>query len=331
MSSPDHLSVPDPAAPRKYRRLGLILPFAALGLFIVAWSAAWVWARGETERRMDAAVAAWKPAGYSIAWKDRTIGGYPFRLDVTLTDVTARAPGGWALEAPMIVGEAYMHAPTHWLIAAPTGITFVRPLGGPVAVQGKLIRASLTHLQLRPPNLSFEGVKLTFSAAAGAQPFGLASADRGRAYLRAGPDDEAGIFASLDGGKARSGVLARVAGDKPVAMVWNATISKSSTFAGATWADAVRHWSDAGGQMTVRNAGITAGDASLGVTSGTLRTASDGRLAGALQVNLRQGPRGLTALAADTASSGTRGRRPVHRRHGRRGPPGRRRCRPGGH
>jgi hypothetical protein len=300
MSSSEHLSVPDPAAPRKYRRLGLILPFAALGLFIVAWSAAWVWARGETERRMDAAVTAWKVAGYPVAWKDRTIGGYPFRMDVTLTDVSAHAPGGWALEAPRIEGEAYMHALTHWLIAAPAGVTFVRPLGGPVEVQGKLIRASLTHLQLRPPNFSFEGVKLTFAAPPGAQPFGLASAERVEFHLRAGPDDEGGVFASLEGGKARpAGLLGRVAADKPVAMVWNSTISKSSAFAGASWADAVRHWSDAGGQMTVRNAGITAGDASLGVTSGTLRAAADGRFSGALQVNLRQAPRGLAALAAE--------------------------------
>jgi hypothetical protein len=294
------MSLPDPDAPRKYRRLGLILPFAALGLLIVGWSAAWVWARGETERRMDSAVAAWKQAGYPIAWKDRSIGGYPFRMDVTLTDVSARAPGGWALQAPRIEGEAYMHALTHWLIAAPAGVTFVRPVGGPVDVKGQLIRASLTHLQLRPPNFSFEGVKLTFAATAGAQPFGLASADRVEFHLRAGPDDEAGVFASLDGGKAASsGLLARVAGGKPIAMVWNSTLSKSSAFAGANWPEGVRHWSDAGGQMTVRNAGVTAGDATLGVSAGTLSTAADGRLAGALQVNLRQAPRGLSALAAE--------------------------------
>jgi hypothetical protein len=292
------MSLPDPTAPRKYRRLGLILPFAALGLLIVGWSVAWFWAKGETVRRMDAAVEGWKQAGYQIAWKDRAIGGYPFRMDVTLTEVTARAPGGWGLQAPRLEGEAYMHAITHWLIAAPAGLTFVRPQGGPVAVKGELIRASLTHPQSRPPSFSFEGVKLTFAPAAGAQPFGLASAARVEFHLRAGPDDQGGVFASLDGGKASaSGLLARIAGDKPVAMVWNSTLSKMSAFGGPNWAEAVRHWSAAGGLMTVRNAGITAGDASLGVTSGTLGAAADGRLSGVLQVTLRQAPRALTALA----------------------------------
>ena len=292
--------MPDPTPPRKYSRLGLILPFTALGLLVVGWSAAWFWAQGETAKRMDAAAENWKQAGYQVAWRQRTIGGFPFRMDVTLTDVTARAPGGWALEAPRLEGEAYMHAITHWLIAAPAGLTFVRPLGGPVAVKGELIRASLTHLQQRPPSFSFEGVKLTFAPAPGAQPFSLASADRVEFHLRAGPDDEGGVFASLDGGKARApGIFAEVAGDKPIAMVWNSTLSKMSAFAGPTWPQAVRHWTAGGGRMTVRNAGVTAGDANLGVTSGTLTAGGDGRLSGVLQVTLRQGPRALTALAAE--------------------------------
>ena len=45
-------------------------------------------------------------------------------------------------------------------------------------VQGELIRASLTELTKSPPSFSFEGVNLTFRAAACAQPFGLTGADR---------------------------------------------------------------------------------------------------------------------------------------------------------
>jgi hypothetical protein len=292
------MSLPDPAAPRKFRRLGLWLPFAALGLLIVGWSAVWVWARGELEHRMDAGVQALGQAGYQLSWKDRKIGGYPFRMDVTLTEPRLREPSGWALEAPRVDGEAQMHALGSWLIAAPAGITFVRPVGGPVTVQGEFIRASLTHMNLRPPNFSFEGVKLTFAPQPGAQPFALSAADRVEFHLRAGPDDEGGVFASVAGGKARlSGLFARVAGDKPIAIVWNSTLSKMSAFSGKTWPDAVRHWADAGGRMTVRQAGITAGDAVLGANSGTLGVAPDGRLSGVLNVTLRQAPRALGAMS----------------------------------
>jgi hypothetical protein len=294
------MSVPDRDPPRKFRRLGLWLPFVALGLLVVAWSGAWAWARGQAQSRLDAAARDLAQAGYELSWKDRTIGGYPFRLDVTLTDPSLREPSGWALEAPRIEAEAFLHAPTSWLIAAPEGLTFVRPLGGAVAVRGRLIRASLTHPNAHPPSFSFEGVKLTFAPQAGAQPFALSSADRVEFHLRAGPDDQGGVFFSLEGGKARlSGLFARIAGGRPISIVWNATLSKVSAFSGGTWAAAVRRWSDAGGRINLRQAGITAGDAVVGANAGSLAVGSDGRLSGAVEVSLRQAPRALGALSAE--------------------------------
>jgi len=294
------MSVPDPTAPRKPRRLGLWLPFMGLGLLVAAWSAAWVWARGQVAGGLDDATRTLGRAGYQLAWKDRVIGGYPFRLDVTLTEPSLRTPSGWALEAPDIEAEAFLHAPTSWLIAAPAGLTFVRPIGGPVAVRGQLVRASLTHPGAHPPSFSLEGVKLTFAPQAGAQPFALTSAERVEFHLRAGPDDQGGVFFRLDNGRARlSGAFARIAGDKPISMVWNSTLSKMSAFTGGSWAEAVRHWSDAGGAVSVRQAGVTAGDAVLGANSGTLTVGTDGRLSGALEVTLRQAPRALGAFSAE--------------------------------
>ena len=294
------MSLPDPPPTRKPRppeRWGLYAPFIALALAVAAWSAFWVVARDRLSTGLDAAAGRLSEAGYPITWKDRVVGGYPFRMDVTLTEVRARAPGGWALEAPRLEAEANAYSLGNWLIAAPAGLTFVRPLGGPVKVTGQLVRASLTHLDARPPSLSFEGVKLNFAPAPGAQPFALTAADRVEFHLRAGPNDEGGVFASVENGQARlSGLFARVAAGKPISIVWNSTLSKMSAFAGATWPDAVRHWSDAGGAMTVRDAGITAGDAIIGASGGTLRAAADGRLSGTLPLTLRQAPRALGAL-----------------------------------
>jgi hypothetical protein len=291
------MSLHDPNSPGKHRRLGLYAPFVLLLVAVAAWSAFWFWARGEAAGRMDAAVVGLSKAGYQLSWKTRTIGGYPFRMDVTLTEVSAREPSGWALEAPRIEGEAQMHALTHWLVAAPDGLTFVRPVGGPVAVKGQLIRASITDLAKRPPSFSFEGVKLVFQPAPGAQPFALSTADRVEFHLRAGPDDQGGVFATVDKGQARlSGLFARIANGKPISFVWNSTVSKMSAFEGRNWADAVRHWTDAGGRMTVRHAGVTAGDAVIGSDSGTLGVGADGRLTGVLNVTLRQAPRALSAM-----------------------------------
>jgi len=294
------MSVHDPSAPRKPRRWGLYLPFVALALAVAAWSGVWVWAKGQAQARMDLAVQELNQAGWQLTWKDRQVGGYPFRMDVTLTDVRVREPSGWALEAPRLEGEAFMHAITHWLIAAPQGLTFIRPQGGPVAVKGELIRASLTHLDAHPPSISFEGVKLSFAPAPGAQPFALSSADRVEFHLRAGPDNQGGVFARLDNGKAQlSGLFARVAGDKPISIVWNSTLSNMTSFAGPDWPQAVRHWADAGGSLTVRDASVTAGDALLASKSGSLAVDRNGRLLGVLDVTLRQAPRALGAMGAE--------------------------------
>jgi hypothetical protein len=143
---------------------------------------------------MDRAVADLARAGYQVDWKERSLGGYPFRLDVTLIDAVVREPSGWALQAPRVEAEAYLYTPGHWLLAAPQGVTFVRPQAGPVTVQGRNLRASLSDLDARPPSLSVQGVDLRFQPAPGAQPFALQSAGKIEFHLRSGPDDQGGVF-----------------------------------------------------------------------------------------------------------------------------------------
>jgi hypothetical protein len=291
--------VPDPTAPRKLSRWPLYIAFGIAFVVVVAWSAAWVWARGRVETGLADGARRLKDAGYELTWKDQKVGGYPFRLDVTLTEPRIRDRSGWALEAPRLEAEAFLHAPTHWIVAAPAGLTFVRPVGGPVTVEGKLIRASLSHLQNTPPNFSFEGVGLTFQPAAGANPFGLSAAERIEFHLRESPKslDEGGVWLSVKNGKARlSGLLGRIAGDKPISIEWDGRLSKMSAFRGEDWPRAVRAWSDAGGRMSVKRAGLTAGDALIGANAGSLGVGSDGRVEGSLDVSLRQAPRALGAL-----------------------------------
>lgn len=297
--------MPDPAAPRKPSRLGLYGPFVLLLIFVAVWSVGWFRARTEVVRRLDDGAAALQRAGYDIGWRERQVGGYPFRLDVTLTDAHLRDRSGWALEAPKMEAEAFMHAPTHWVVAAPQGLTFVRPLGGPVRVTGRLIRMSLSHFGNWPPNVSFEGTGLTFTAAPGATPFGLSAADRVEFHLRQAPatvGDEGGAWLSVTNGQARlTGLLGRIAGDRPISIEWDGRLEKMSAFRGRDWADAVRRWTAAGGRMSVKRGGLTAGDALIGVNAGDLGVAADGRLSGVLDVSLRQAPRALGEMGATGA------------------------------
>lgn len=288
----------DLPAPRKARRLGLYLPFALALLFVALWTAGWLWLRGEARVRMDEGVETLRAAGYDITWKERTIGGFPFRFNVTLTEPRVREPSGWGLEAPRLESEARMHNPGSWIIAAPEGLTFVRPVGGGVQVKGKLVRASLTHLTEAPPRLSFEGVGLAFQPVAGAQPFALQTAERVEFHLRGNRALDEGMVAfKVDNGRARlAGLFGQIAGERPISINWTATLTKMKAFTGQTWPAAVRAWTRAGGKMNVRQAGLTAGDAVVGTNAGQLSVDSAGRLMGVLDVTLRQAPRALTAM-----------------------------------
>jgi hypothetical protein len=292
------MSLHDLPAPRKRRRLGLVIPWVLAVIVAVGWTAGWLWARGEARVRMDESVEALRRAGYDVSWQSRGIGGYPFRLSVTLTEPRIREPSGWGLEAPSLEAQARISSPTSWIVAAPQGLTFVRPIGGAVQTRGKVIRASLTHLTETPPRFSFEGVDLTFQPGPGAQPFGLQAAKRVEFHLRGNDQLDEGLLSlRVDEGKARlTGLLGRIAGERPVSIVWNATLSKMSSLQGRTWPEAVRRWTDAGGRMTLRQAGVTAGEAVLGSNSGTFGVGSDGRVTGVMDVTLRQGPRALGAL-----------------------------------
>ena len=297
------MSVPDPSPPRKYSRRTPIVVVAITVLLIAGWSVAWFWARGQAQAGLDRGAAALREAGYEFGWRERKIGGYPFRLNVELTEARLRDRSGWALEAPRLEGQAFLHAPTRWLIAAPEGLTFVRPAGGPVRVTGKYIRASASHPGDTPPSLSFEGVGLAFQPAAGANPFSLQSAERVEFHVRRAPaevGDEAGVWLSVKDGKGGQfpGLLGRIAGDKPISIEWDGRLSKASALKGGTWPAIVRNWSAAGGRMEVKRGGLTAGDALLGVNSGTLRVGTDGRVSGLLDVSLREAPKALAQIGA---------------------------------
>ena len=301
-------TLPDPALARKpagkVNRLGLYLPFGVAIALAIAWSIGWFWLKGEAERRMDASRTTLAAAGYPISWSSRRIDGYPFRLDLHMTDLKLGEPSGWAITAPAIEAEAFAYAPDLWIILAPGGVTFIRPHGGPVAVTAKTARASLSHLGEYPPRLSVEATGLAFAPASGASPYFITAAKELHLHLRAGPDDQGAVYVELDQATARlTGLMARIAQDKPINLTADAIFSHAGEFRGASWPSAVRTWSDAGGQFAVRRLMIAAGESILDAHSGTLSVGDDGRLRGSLKASLRRAPQALAVMGQTGAIS----------------------------
>jgi hypothetical protein len=297
---------PDPRSPethsddvprRKPRRLGLYAPWAALVIAAAAWSLAWLWMMHATQSRLDATAASLRKAGWTVAWDSRSVGGYPFRLDVDVTNLRLAEPSGWAVAMPALKSEAFAFAPTNWVFYAPTGLTFTRPNDGPVIVAAGALRASLNSWDEHPPRISLEGEDLTFAAAPGAKPFSLTSAKTLQFYTRAGPEKQAALFFSLDGGAARpESWVGQLAGGKPVAIRLDAIMSHTDDLRGDSWPRLIAHWSAKGGDLDVHQLTLTAGDAALDVRKGGVAVADNGRLEGILEASLHDEGR-LLAVA----------------------------------
>jgi len=281
------MTLPDPASGRKRRRSGIATPFILLLLVAVVWSGYWWWLRGEAVRRMDDMARQLAAQGYQMTWDQRTVGGFPFRLDIDVANLRLAEPSGWSLTAPTVKSEAYAYAVNHWVIVAPQGLTFTRPDGGAVIVRGEALRASLTDFGQRPPRIAIEGLNLTFSPEAGAKPYFLSAARQLNLRLMQGPDNQAGLLLHVGGARmALQGLAARAVEDGPVDFDLNLTATGTDRFSGGDWKSAARAWGEAGGRILVRKAVISGGAVKLEARSGVLRPDANGQLEGELNATL---------------------------------------------
>ena len=293
------MTSPDPSVAKKPpRRLGLYGPFIALGLAVAVWSFVWLSLTATLERRLNDLRGQPEASGGRPDWRGLTVTGFPFRIDVDFTGAAWRDASGFQVAAPILKTEAFAWAPDHWVASAPGGVTVTRPGKGALIVTAKVLRASLFQATAHPPRFSLEGLGLTFTPGPGADPFFVQSAAELHLHTRAGPDNQGAFYVELDKAAARpDGVLGSVAAGKPLTLNADAIYSRADAFTGATWADSVRAWSDAGGRLDVRRLLIQPGAASLDARGGGLTVDADGRLKGSLVATLIQAPRVLTVMA----------------------------------
>lgn len=74
--------------------LGFLTPVLLVGLAALVWSAAWLWVRGEAETRIESILAREAARGRVLECGDRTLGGYPFRLEFRCADASLTLQDG---------------------------------------------------------------------------------------------------------------------------------------------------------------------------------------------------------------------------------------------
>lgn len=274
-------------------------PFVLLALAVAAWSAWWLYLRGEVVSRMDAAAAEMKAQGYTFAWARRTVGGYPFRISITLEQAQVAEPSGYGLSAPVLEIESAAYTINPIGLAAPEGAVIRRPGNKAFAVKGKVLRASVSHLERTPPRIAIQGVDLEFGSLKGAEPASFSAMKIFEARVTPADGDKADVFVRLDQATPANNVLlSRVADGKPVTIGFEGTINGASFLRGRGWSEVLRAWSAAEGSLDVRQGGVMAGEAVLSLQPSTLSVDGAGRLAGDLSLSLSRATEGVMALGA---------------------------------
>lgn len=309
-SAPEPIPEPGPGR-KKPRRVLLFTPYAILAALLIGYGGFWLVVRGAVEAAMDARAEALRSAGYTVELGARSVEGFPFRMKISLTEARIAAPGGWAVAAPGLTAEAYVHDPGHWVVVAPHGLTLNRPEGGGLAITGEALRASIAGVNRTPWRIVLQGTKLVFTPAPGARPFSLSAADLLEVYLKPAPQGGDGMaLFRLEGGKAApETLLFSLAGPAAVTATLNGVLTHTDAFHGRDWGEAVRAWAQAGGRIQTVQGIASAGQTTAKAHEGELTVGADGRLAGVVPLQLTRADKAFSSLAGagklDPAAAGS--------------------------
>ena len=271
---------------RRRSRLGLFLPYILLAIVVVGWSAGWFWMRQRASGEIDAWMAREAAAGRTWTCADRSLGGYPFRLELRCSAVTLeRADGRFRLGPSTAVAQIYQ----------PRLVVFES--AGPFHVEQGDLTGDASWKALQG---SFHGAADGFTRASlvvdnpavtvtGANPGPIAvSGQHLELHARPSPgryDSDGAVDLSLRLNQADVPQLNAVTGtESPADLALDATVTQATVLRTGTVARELERWRQAGGVLDLTGLSLVKG-AQRVQAKGTL--ALDGAHRPAGQIDLR--------------------------------------------
>ncbi|MEH0074389.1 DUF2125 domain-containing protein [Pannonibacter sp. Pt2] len=280
-----------PSAPRKSSSRKFIYLAGAVVLVVGGWSAAWVAARSFVNSQIDAALQNAAAMGFEIACSERSLGGYPFRFELTCKDFALRTPVGHFVSVAELRAVALAYNPQHIIIEADSPMAAFAPGDGPIQEGAwESLRASLRFngTSLRQLDAVIAAPRFFASENPDAGEVSLAG---GELHLRPNPaqPDDLDLAVSFKG-------LKVAAEDQPGDGSFIGQISGGAPLLSGTVPQTLFASTDGHPALTVTSLELTSGGTRLS-TTGQIRLETNGTLSGELPLTAVE-PDGIKAVLA---------------------------------
>ena len=244
--------------PRRRSRLGLYAPFLVLLALALAWSVAWFVIRERTRTGLDDWISAEAGAGRRWSCADRTIGGFPFRIEIGCSNFTLDRPDVHVAVGRLLV-VSQIYNPRHVIAEAsgPLALT-----AGQTRAQGKwkLLQASVITA-----DRGFDRISLVVDGpdvAVDGPPTGaldLASR-RFEAHLRPDPArTDTFDFVAESNGAVIPGLDALVGGNEPADLRLSVAVTEARDLPARPLLSELERWRLAGGRLELGSLSLARG------------------------------------------------------------------------
>jgi hypothetical protein len=265
-------------------------PFGAILVLALAWSGLWLLAAHKAE----AVIAAWieqeARAGRVYACGTRTVGGYPFRIEVRCSDpvmeLTSLQPPR-TVRGKALVAVAQVYQPG-LILAEITGPVSIAETASPAALRAdwRLAQASLGAVGRRPERLSIVLDDVRLERMDGVTAEALGGAKRVEVGIHRNAS-ESGAMPPVDFAATIAGAMipAGPLGGKPIDGETAGVLRGLSDFKPMPMSARLKEWQMAGGRLELTRLRLQQGEA-VAIAAGDIGLVASGRPDGTFSITM---------------------------------------------
>lgn len=264
----------DSQAPVSRSRKGLYIPLVLFGVACALWGGFWFYARSQTVSIMDAWIAREARLGRTWTCPDRSVGGFPFRIELSCVNPTFHTAepgraGNGTLSGLAVTARAVDPKQVIAVFASP--LKWTATAGDTVEITFGNARASYRGTPSTVDQMSFEFDKPVLTLTTSGGMAHAVSAEATEVHLRRAPGGDVATDLVLTAKGVVSPALDVLSGEAtPGAIDFRTRFTNFAPAPPRDWRETLENWRRADGEAKIEKLSLTKGPLALNL-SGVLR------------------------------------------------------------